>query len=54
MNGIEHCIDDEIPFEIPESWCWCRAASILSITSGDGLTTREMDNGKYPVYGATA
>ena len=51
MNGIERCIDDEIPFEIPENWCWCRAASLLSISSGDGLTAREMDNGQYPVYG---
>ncbi len=28
MNGIERCIDDEIPFEIPESWCWCRLGTI--------------------------
>lgn len=51
MGEIEHCIDEEIPFEIPETWQWIRAESILSISSGDGLTTREMDGGKYPVYG---
>lgn len=28
MDGIERCIDDEIPFEIPESWCWVRLGSI--------------------------
>lgn len=22
MNGVERCIDDEIPFEIPDSWEW--------------------------------
>ena len=51
LDGIERCIDDEIPFEIPDNWCWCRALSVLTITSGDGLTTREMDGGVYPVYG---
>ena len=51
MDGIERCIDDEIPFEIPSNWCWCRAETLLSISSGDGLTTKEMDGGKYPVYG---
>ena len=26
----EVCIDDEIPFEIPENWCWARLGSISS------------------------
>ena len=30
------CIDDEIPFEIPDSWEWCRLESILSLNSGLG------------------
>ena len=28
--------EDEIPFEIPESWCWCRLGEIVSIL-GDGI-----------------
>ena len=28
MDGIECCIDDEIPFEIPGSWVWERWGSI--------------------------
>ena len=24
LDGVERCIDDEIPFEIPESWIWMR------------------------------
>ena len=51
LNGIERCIDDEIPFEIPENWCWCRTSSFLTISSGDCLTSQKMDNGVYPVFG---
>lgn len=28
------CIDDEIPFDIPETWEWCRIGSVFSHTSG--------------------
>ncbi len=31
LDGTECCIDDEIPFDIPESWCWCRL-NTLGIT----------------------
>ena len=32
----EVCIDDEIPFEIPENWCWSRLSSLCkSIADGD-------------------
>ena len=35
VDRIERCIDDEIPFEIPESWGWCRLKSLTeNITSG--------------------
>ena len=27
-DGTVKCIDDEIPFEIPESWEWCRLGSL--------------------------
>ena len=40
--------DGEIPFDIPESWCWCRLGEIVSIL-GDGIHgTPEYDyNGSY-------
>ena len=34
MDGVERCIDDEIPFEIPDSWEWCRLKSIASVQGG--------------------
>ena len=30
VNGIERCIDDEIPFEIPESWRWTRWGTVAT------------------------
>ena len=35
-TGEVKCIDDEIPFEIPSSWEWCRLLSIVSLL-GDGI-----------------
>ena len=30
----EVCIDDELPFEIPENWCWARMGSCLDVRDG--------------------
>ena len=43
--------EDEIPFEIPETWKWVRLGEIISIESGNGLTTANMIKGNIPVYG---
>jgi len=45
------CIDEEIPFELPSGWEWCRLGNIIKISSGDGLTSKDMDGGSIPVYG---
>ena len=29
------CIDEEIPFEIPEKWIWCRLENIVELINGD-------------------
>lgn len=51
-KSLPEISEDEKPFDIPNSWKWVRLGTIISITSGDGLTSSEMDiNGKYPVYG---
>ena len=33
---LPEIIEDEIPFDIPENWCWCRLGEIVSIL-GDGI-----------------
>ena len=43
--------DDEIPFEIPESWKWVRLGEIMSINSGKGLVAKDMIDNGIPVYG---
>ena len=30
LDGIERCIDDEIPFDIPESWAWTSIGEVCS------------------------
>ena len=34
IDGKERCIADEVPFEIPESWCWCKLSDIVSFIGG--------------------
>ena len=34
LDGVERCIDDELPFEIPGSWCWCRLGTIAAVLGG--------------------
>ena len=28
LNGVERCIDNEIPFDVPDNWCWVRLGTI--------------------------
>ena len=45
LNGIERCIDDEIPFDIPENWCWCRLGTIASVLGGKRIPAgRKLSN----------
>ena len=43
--------ENEIPFDIPESWKWLRLGQILNIESGKGLTAKQMRPGEIPVFG---
>lgn len=42
---------EEIPFHVPESWEWVRLGNLIQITSGDGLTSKQMIDEGIPVYG---
>lgn len=39
LDGIERCIDDEIPFDLPESWAWSRFSTLCNtLTCGYAST----------------
>ena len=44
QDGSEKCINDELPFEIPENWVWCRLGNIGRWGSG---ATPLTSNSKY-------
>ena len=41
LDGIERCIDDEIPFDIPESWEWVRLETLFSHNTGKALNASD-------------
>ena len=34
-TGEVKCIDDELPFDIPEGWEWCNLCDLVSVLNGD-------------------
>ena len=48
-------IADEIPFEIPESWVWCRIGSLFNLQAGKNISSTEISTinypGSYPCFG---
>ena len=44
LDGIERCIDDEIPFEIPESWEWTRLGQVILLLSGTDFKPEEYND----------
>lgn len=51
-DGTVKCIEDELPFEIPESWCWTTIEKItISVGSKDNQiqTSQILKNGLIPV-----
>jgi type I restriction enzyme S subunit len=40
-GGVERCIDDEIPFDVPETWVWTRLGNIGVFIRGSGIKRSE-------------
>ena len=55
LNGKDVCIEDELPFTIPENWQWCRLGDIVEILDSKRkpITKNKRKSGIYPYYGAT-
>ena len=45
QDGSVKCIEDEIPFELPEGWAWCRLNSIVDVRDGTHDTPTYVDKG---------
>lgn len=43
-KGEPKCIDEEIPFDIPESWAWARMDELITLLSGIDLKPNEYNN----------
>ena len=44
LDGVERCIDDEIPFEIPASWEWTRLGQVILLLSGTDFKPKEYND----------
>ena len=55
LDGVERCIDDELPFEIPENWCWCKIGTIFTLQAGKNIQATEIHENPFtdshPCYG---
>ena len=52
LDGVERCIDEELPFEIPENWCWCRLKSIVNVVSARRVHQSDWRSEGVPFYRA--
>lgn len=42
------CIDEELPFEIPDTWTWCRIGNIGTIIRGNGIKRSDVVEFGFP------
>ena len=49
-TGEVKCIDEEVPFEIPKGWEWCRMQDVITFVNGRAYKKEELlPQGKYKV-----
>ena len=49
-TGEVKCIDDEIPFEIPQGWEWCRLKHMCSMQAGKNISASEIYDEKSVLH----
>ena len=50
QDGTVKCIEDEIPFEVPEGWSWARLGTISNIVTGRLDANAQTPDGEYPFF----
>ena len=55
QDGTVKCIEEEIPFEVPDGWEWCRIRDICNMSAGksksaDQISEEPFEN-SYPCFG---
>ena len=51
-DGTVKCIEDEIPFEVPEGWAWCRLSDLFTVCSAKRVLQSDWKKEGVPFYRA--
>ncbi|MBQ6263997.1 MAG: restriction endonuclease subunit S [Clostridia bacterium] len=46
-DGTVECIEDEIPFDVPENWAWCRMETICPYGSCEKVDAKTIKNNEW-------
>ena len=52
IGNKEYCINDEIPFDVPDNWIWCRLGTIFNIGSSKRVHKSDWKDNGIPFYRA--
>lgn len=52
LAGSNPCdiTEEEIPFDIPENWCWCRLGDFCDVVTGSLDANAQDEKGKYAFF----